>query len=127
VTSGSVRLAESSIHKAGLPEPPILITAMTSRQGSLIQDPSFVPWEYSTSHSDECIVIEDSPHGIASASRRGYACSPRDNVPTATYSTEQAGLVPNLEKIESQSIRTTSPELANLANWRSDASPRRQA
>lgn len=71
VTSGSVRLAESSIHKAGLPEPPILITADDVQAGKPHPEPFMRAMGILDVSPDECVVIEDSPHGIASGLAAG--------------------------------------------------------
>jgi sugar-phosphatase len=71
VTSGSVRLAEASIKKAGLPEPPILITADDVQSGKPNPEPFMRAMGVLDVSSEECIVIEDSPHGIASGVAAG--------------------------------------------------------
>ena len=71
VTSGSVRLAESSIHKAGLPEPPILITADDVQAGKPHPEPFMRAMGVLDVSPEECIVIEDSPLGIASGLAAG--------------------------------------------------------
>jgi mannitol-1-/sugar-/sorbitol-6-phosphatase len=99
VTSGSVRLAESSIHKAGLPEPPILITADDVQTGKPHPEPFMRAMGVLDVSPDECIVIEDSPHGISS----GRAAGVRVLAVCTTFAPhllDQANwLVPNLEKI----------------------------
>jgi mannitol-1-/sugar-/sorbitol-6-phosphatase len=99
VTSGSVRLAESSIHKAGLPEPPILITADDVQAGKPHPEPFMRAMGVLDVSPDECVVIEDSPHGIAS----GLAAGIRVLAVGTTFPPhllDQANwLIANLEKI----------------------------
>jgi sugar-phosphatase len=98
VTSGSVRLAEASIKKAGLPEPPILITADV-QSGKPNPEPFMRAMGVLDVSSEECIVIEDSPHGIAS----GVAAGIRVLAVGTTFAPhllEGADwLIPDLEKV----------------------------
>jgi sugar-phosphatase len=99
VTSGSVMLAEASIKKAGLPEPPILITADDVQAGKPNPEPFLRAMGVLDVSSEECIVIEDSPHGIAS----GVAAGVRVLAVGTTFPPhllEGADwLIPNLEKV----------------------------
>jgi mannitol-1-/sugar-/sorbitol-6-phosphatase len=99
VTSGSVRLAESSIHKAGLPEPPILITADDVQVGRPHPEPFFRAMGVLDASPEECIVIEDSPSGIAS----GVAAGVRVLAVGSTFPPhllhEASWLISDLEKI----------------------------
>jgi sugar-phosphatase len=99
VTSGSVRLAESSIKKAGLPEPPILITADDVQTGKPHPEPFMRAMGVLDVSPEQCIVIEDSPHGIAA----GVAAGVRVLAVGTTFPPNLLGganwLIPNLEKI----------------------------
>jgi len=99
VTSGSVRLAESSIQKAGLPEPPILITADDVQVGKPHPEPFMRAMGVLDFSPEQCIVIEDSPHGIAS----GVAAGVRVLAVGTTFAPhlldEANWLLPDLEKI----------------------------
>jgi sugar-phosphatase len=99
VTSGNVRLAESSIKKAGLPEPPILITADDVPTGKPDPEPFLRAMGVLGVSPEECIVIEDSPHGIAS----GVAAGIRVLAVGTTFPPHLLDganwLLPNLEKI----------------------------
>jgi sugar-phosphatase len=99
VTSGSVRLAESSIKKAGLPEPPILITADDVQTGKPNPEPFMRAMGVLDVSPEECIVIEDSPHGIAA----GLAAGVRVLAVGTTFPPHLLDaanwLLPNLEKI----------------------------
>ncbi len=99
VTSGNVQLAESSIKKAGLPEPPILITADDVQAGKPNPEPYRRAMGVLGVAPDECIVVEDSPHGIAS----GIAAGVRVLAVGTTFPPhllEGADwLIPNLEKV----------------------------
>lgn len=99
VTSGSVRLAESSIHKAGLPEPPILITADDVQAGKPDPEPFMRAMGVLDVSSDECIVIEDSPHGIASGLAAGVRVLAVGTTFPPHLLEEADWLIPNLEKI----------------------------
>jgi sugar-phosphatase len=99
VTSGSVRLAESSIHKAGLPEPPILITADDVQTGKPHPEPFMRAMGVLDVTPDECIVIEDSPHGIASGLAAGVRVLAVGTTFPPHLLDKANWLVPNLEEI----------------------------
>jgi sugar-phosphatase len=99
VTSGSVRLAESSIHKAGLPEPPILITADDVQAGKPDPEPFMRAMGVLDVSSEECIVIEDSPYGIASGLAAGVRVLAVGTTFPPHLLEEANWLIPNLEKI----------------------------
>jgi sugar-phosphatase len=100
VTSGSVRLAESSIKKAGLPEPPILITADDVQAGKPNPEPFRRAMGVLDVSSDECIVIEDSPHGIASGVAAGVRVLAVGTTFPAHLLEGADWLIPNLEKVK---------------------------
>jgi len=99
VTSGSVRLAESSIHKAGLPEPPILITADDVQAGKPHPEPFRRAMGVLDVSCEECIVIEDSPHGIASGLAAGVRVLAVGTTFPPHLLEEANWRIPNLEKI----------------------------
>jgi mannitol-1-/sugar-/sorbitol-6-phosphatase len=99
VTSGSVRLAESSIKKAGLPEPPILITADDVQAGKPHPEPFMRAMGVLDVSAEECIVIEDSPHGIASALAAGIRVLAVGTTFPPHLLEGANWLLPNLEKI----------------------------
>jgi sugar-phosphatase len=99
VTSGSVRLAESSIRKAGLPEPPILITAEDVQAGKPNPEPFMRAMGVLDVSSEECIVIEDSPHGIASGRAAGVRVLAVGTTFPPHLLDHANWLIPNLEKI----------------------------
>jgi sugar-phosphatase len=99
VTSGSVRLAESSIHKAGLPEPPILITADDVQAGKPHPEPFMRAMGVLDVSSEECIVIEDSPLGIASGRAAGVRVLAVGTTFPPHLLEDATWLIPNLEKI----------------------------
>jgi mannitol-1-/sugar-/sorbitol-6-phosphatase len=99
VTSGSVRRAESSIHKAGLPEPPILITADDVQAGKPHPEPFMRAMGVLDVSPEECIVIEDSPHGIASGLAAGVRVLAVGTTFPPHLLEEANWLIPNLEKI----------------------------
>jgi sugar-phosphatase len=99
VTSGSVRLAESRIQKAGLPEPPILITADDVQAGKPHPEPFMRAMGVLDVSSDECIVIEDSPPGIASGLAAGVRVLAVGTTFPPHLLEEANWLIPSLEKI----------------------------
>jgi sugar-phosphatase len=99
VTSGSVRLAESSIRKAGLPEPPILITADDVQAGKPHPEPFMRAMGVLDVSSEECIVIEDSPHGISSGLAAGIRVLAVGTTFPPHLLDEANWLIANLEKI----------------------------
>jgi sugar-phosphatase len=99
VTSGSVRLAESSIKKAGLPEPPILITADDVQTGKPHPEPFMRAMGVLDVSAEECIVIEDSPHGITSGLAAGIRVLAVGTTFPPHLLDEANWLIPNLEKI----------------------------
>ena len=99
VTSGSVRLAESSIKKAGLPEPPILITADDVQTGKPDPEPFLRAMGVLGVSPEECIVIEDSPHGIASGRAAGIRVLAVGTTFPPHLLDGANWLLPNLEKI----------------------------
>jgi mannitol-1-/sugar-/sorbitol-6-phosphatase len=99
VTSGSVRLAESSIHKAGLPEPPILITADDVQTGKPHPEPFLRAMGVLDVAPDECVVIEDSPDGIASGLAAGVRVLAVGTTFPSHLLDKANWLVPSLEKI----------------------------
>jgi sugar-phosphatase len=99
VTSGSVQLAESSIKKAGLPEPPILITAEDVQVGKPDPQPFMRAMGVLDVSPEECIVIEDSPHGIASGVAAGVRVLAVGTTFPPHLLEEADWLIPNLEKV----------------------------
>jgi sugar-phosphatase len=99
VTSGSVRLAESSILKAGLPEPPILITADDVQTGKPDPEPFMRAMGVLDVSPDECLVIEDSPHGIASGLAAGIRVLAVGTTFPPHLLDKANWLVPSLEQI----------------------------
>jgi mannitol-1-/sugar-/sorbitol-6-phosphatase len=73
VTSGPRRLAQARLRAAGLPVPPVLVTADDVRVGK----PDPAPFELGARRlgwaPERCLAIEDAPAGIAAA--RAAACS----------------------------------------------------
>jgi sugar-phosphatase len=99
VTSGSVRLAESSIQKAGLPEPPILITADDVQVGKPHPEPFMRAMGVLDVSPEQCIVIEDSPHGIASGLAAGVRVLAVGTTFPPHLLDEANWLIPDLEQI----------------------------
>jgi mannitol-1-/sugar-/sorbitol-6-phosphatase len=112
VTSGSVRLAESSIQKAGLPEPPILITADDVHVGKPHPEPFLRAMGVLDVSPEECIVIEDSPHGIASGLAAGIRVLAVGTTFPPQLLDEANWLIPDLEK-----ITITSHDDEICLNW----------
>jgi sugar-phosphatase len=72
VTSGSRRLAEASMAKAGVPTPLALITANEVRHGKPSPEPFLLAAQaLHVPKPSMCVAIEDSPAGIKSARAAG--------------------------------------------------------
>jgi sugar-phosphatase len=71
VTSGDVMLARSSMKKAGLPEPAVLITADDINDGKPHPEPFILAMERLGVSAAGCIAVEDSPAGISSSVAAG--------------------------------------------------------
>jgi sugar-phosphatase len=65
VTSGSYELASARLESAGLPAPVIVVTADAVRRGKPAPDAYLVAAQALGADPSECVVIEDSPAGIA--------------------------------------------------------------
>lgn len=64
VTSGDARLASASMRKAGVLQPPVLITADDVTGGKPDPEPYLRAAEALGVHPADCLVIEDSPAGV---------------------------------------------------------------
>jgi sugar-phosphatase len=71
VTSGDVSLARSSMEKAGLPEPAVLVTADDVDDGKPHPAPFELAMQRLGTAAAGCIAVEDSPAGISSAVAAG--------------------------------------------------------
>jgi sugar-phosphatase len=102
VTSGDVRLATSSMTKANIADPPVMITADDVARGKPDPAPYLAAAARLGAQPRDCLVIEDSPAGIAS----GHAASMRVLAVQTTYparALESADwLVPSLEAVTLQ-------------------------
>jgi sugar-phosphatase len=71
VTSGPRRLAPARLHAAGLPVPPVLVTADDVREGK----PNPAPFQLGAQRlglrPERCLAIEDAPAGITAARAAG--------------------------------------------------------
>jgi sugar-phosphatase len=65
VTSGSYELASARLESAGLPAPVIVVTADAVRRGKPAPDAYLVAAQALGADPAECVVIEDSPAGVA--------------------------------------------------------------
>ena len=99
VTSGDELLARSSIDKAGLPAPSVLITADDINDGKPHPEPFMQAIRRLGVSADDCIAVEDSPAGISSAVSAGVrvlavgATFPHDLLLDATW------LIPKLSHL----------------------------
>jgi sugar-phosphatase len=64
VTSGDTRLAAASMHKAGVPGPPVLITADDVLLGKPDPEPYLRAADALGVRPQDCLVVEDSPAGV---------------------------------------------------------------
>ncbi len=71
VTSGSQALAQARLNRAGLPIPDILISGDDVMQGKPAPEPYLLGAERLSVAIEHCVVIEDSPAGIAAAKAAG--------------------------------------------------------
>lgn len=71
VTSGPRRLALSRIAAAGLPQPPVLVTAGDVRHGKPHPEPYLRAAERLGAAPAEALVLEDAPAGITAARAAG--------------------------------------------------------
>jgi sugar-phosphatase len=71
VTSGDLQLARSSMSKAGVPQPPVLVTADDVTQGKPHPEPFILAAELLGVPPEDCLVIEDSPAGIQAGKEAG--------------------------------------------------------
>jgi sugar-phosphatase len=99
VTGCSVRSAEARIQRAGLPEPPILITADDVVEGTPHPELLLRAMGVLDVPADECIVIDHSPHGIASGLAAGVRVLAVGTTVPAHLRDDASWLVPTLEAI----------------------------
>jgi len=71
LTSGDSTLARASMSKAAIPEPPVLITADDVRHGKPNPEPYRLAAARLGLDPASCVVLEDSPAGVASALSAG--------------------------------------------------------
>lgn len=71
VTSAPRELALRRIQAAGLPQPPLLISAEDVRHGKPAPDCFLLAAERLGTTADKCLVFEDSPAGVLSGERAG--------------------------------------------------------
>lgn len=70
-TSGTYRTASARLDAVGLPEPETLVTADDVERGKPAPDPYTLAAERLDTPPDRCVVFEDAPVGVESASRAG--------------------------------------------------------
>ena len=73
VTSAPRRLAERRLEAAGLPAPPLMVTAEDIEHGKPAPDCFLLAAERLGCPAGECLVFEDAPAGIAAAEAAGAA------------------------------------------------------
>jgi sugar-phosphatase len=71
VTSGTRPVATARIKYAGLPLPSVLVTADDVSQGKPSPEPFLVAAAQLGLGPDQCVVVEDSPAGLAAATAAG--------------------------------------------------------
>jgi sugar-phosphatase len=87
VTSGSYELASARLQAAGLTAPVIVVTADAVRRGKPAPDAYLVAAQALGADPSECVVIEDSPAGIAA----GRAARMTVWAVTTTHAPEELG------------------------------------
>jgi sugar-phosphatase len=73
VTSGTRRLALARLRAAGLPVPPVMVTADDVHEGKPNPAPFLLAARHLGRRADRCLVIEDAPAGITAARAAGCA------------------------------------------------------
>ena len=96
VTSASRLLAERRLDAAGLPTPPLMITAEDIERGKPAPDCFLLAAERLGCAAGECLVFEDAPAGIAAAEAAGAAVV----VMTATHTHALATPHPTIASFE---------------------------
>ena len=71
VTSGSRALATARLQSRGLPVPPVMVTADDVVNGKPHPEPYITAAQVLGLSAGECIVVEDSPAGLAAAAAAG--------------------------------------------------------
>jgi sugar-phosphatase len=71
VTSGSQELARARLNRAGLPVPDTLISGDMVKQGKPAPEPYLLGAKRMGVAVEDCVVVEDSPAGIAAAKAAG--------------------------------------------------------
>jgi sugar-phosphatase len=71
VTSCSRDLARARLLKAGLPVPPVMVTAEDVAQGKPSPEPYLAGARLMGMRVEDCVVVEDSPSGVESGKRAG--------------------------------------------------------
>jgi sugar-phosphatase len=71
VTSGSRALATARLQSRGLPVPPVMVTADDVVNGKPHPEPYVTAANMLGLSADQCVVIEDSPAGLAAAAGAG--------------------------------------------------------
>lgn len=83
MTSGNRSLALSSITKAALPTPRVLITADDVTAGKPAPEPYLLAAHQIHQPPERCVVLEDSPGGLTAAREAGMPTI----APTSTHHT----------------------------------------
>jgi sugar-phosphatase len=71
VTSGSSALARARLRQAGLPIPPILVTADNVTRGKPDPEPYLIGAQRLGVAAKRCVVVEDAPAGIEAGHKAG--------------------------------------------------------
>jgi sugar-phosphatase len=71
VTSAGAALAEARLRQAGLPFPPVLVSADDVTRGKPDPEPYITGARYASSPPDRCVVLEDTPAGVAAGRSAG--------------------------------------------------------
>lgn len=71
VTSGSLALVRARLAAAGLPLPPVLVTAEDVQYGKPEPDPYLVGAQRLCVQAERCVVVEDAPSGVEAGKKAG--------------------------------------------------------
>ncbi len=100
VTSGRRNLATARLQLAGIPSPPMMVTASDVMNGKPHPEPYLKGAELLGANPAECLVIEDAPAGIRSAHAGGMKVIALTSTYPASALSEADAVVSKLDQIQ---------------------------
>ena len=123
VTSGGRELATARLKSRGLPVPRIMVTAEDVVNGKPDPEPYLVAAHVLGIPADQCVVVEDSPAGIAAAGAAGMRSVPIASTHAYRELETATAIARRLSDIQVDSgiasrlvIRIVSPDYASLSH-----------